>query len=193
MLVKISCNIQIIHNVKKIFLLATLICYTIVAFAQPAHSSHQDQDTNPKKHSTKATVSDGSSKQQLVQLLSSYYNIKDALVKGDAASAASNAALFSNTANSIDIKVIPAGTAQILTKDVGKISGTKDLNKQREFFADLSSNMAIVAKSLKPGHQPVYLQYCPMKKAAWLSSEKQIRNPYYGNTMLTGGEVTDTL
>ena len=30
-----------------------------------------------------------------------------------------------------------------------------------------------------------------MKKAAWLSSEKQIKNPYYGSSMLTCGEVTE--
>ena len=74
-----------------------------------------------------------------------------------------------------------------------KISSTKDLKKQREYFADLSSNMATVAKSLQLGNQTIYLQYCPMKKSAWLSSEKQIRNPYYGSSMLTCGEVTETL
>ncbi|RYF87461.1 MAG: DUF3347 domain-containing protein, partial [Chitinophagaceae bacterium] len=46
--------------------------------------------------------------------------------------------------------------------------------------------------SLKLSSQPIYLQYCPMKKASWLSSEKQIRNPYYGSSMLTCGEVTET-
>ncbi|RYF85874.1 MAG: DUF3347 domain-containing protein, partial [Chitinophagaceae bacterium] len=45
----------------------------------------------------------------------------------------------------------------------------------------------------KLSDKPVYVQYCPMKKATWLSSEKQIRNPYYGSSMLTCGEVTETL
>ena len=179
----------------KIFLLATLACYTTIgALAQHNHSGHQNQNTNSKKDTTtKATVLDGSSQQQLTQLLSSYYNIKNALVTGDASSAASNADLFLKIANTIDFKVISEGNVQILLKDAGKISSTKDLEKQREHFADLSSNMATVAKSLKLDNQPIYLQYCPMKNAAWLSSEKQIRNPYYGSGMLTCGEVTEAL
>lgn len=180
---------------KKIIFLATLICYTsIAALAQHDHSSHQNQSTNSQTGTTtKATVIDGSSQQQLSQLLSSYFNIKNALVTGDAASAASNADLFLKTANTIDFNVISEGNVHILSKDAGKISSTKDLKKQRQYFVDLSSNMATAAKSLKLSNQPIYLQYCPMKKAAWLSSDKQIRNPYYGSSMLTCGEVTDTL
>ena len=180
---------------KKIILVATLICYTsVAALAQHDHSSHQNKTTTSTTDTTtKSAVTDANSQQQLSQMLSSYYNIKNALVTGDAASAASNAEQFLRTANSIDYKVISEGNVTILSKDAGKISSTKDLNKQRQYFADLSSNMAIVAKSLKLGSQPIYLQYCPMKKASWLSSEKQIRNPYYGSSMLTCGEVTETL
>jgi hypothetical protein len=181
--------------VKKIILLASIICYaSLAALAQQDHSGHENQSTKSKTDTTaKAVVINEGSEQQLSQLLSSYYNIKNALVTGDANSAASNAELFLKTANTIDFKVISEGNVHILSKDAGKISSTKDLKKQREYFADLSSNMATVAKSLKLGNQPIYLQYCPMKKAAWLSSEKQIRNPYYGSSMLTCGEVTETL
>lgn len=38
----------------------------------------------------------------------------------------------------------------------------------------------------------VYYQYCPMKKAYWLSMEKEIKNPYYGSSMLTCGKVIET-
>jgi hypothetical protein len=181
--------------VKKIILVATVIWYTsIAALAQHDHSGQQNKNTSSKADTTtKAASIDKSSQQELSQLLSSYYNIKNALVTGDANSAASNAELFLKTANRLDYKVISEGNVHILSKDAGKISSTKDLNKQRQYFADLSSNMATVAKSIKLGGQPIYLQYCPMKKAAWLSSEKQIRNPYYGSSMLTCGEVTEVL
>jgi hypothetical protein len=32
-----------------------------------------------------------------------------------------------------------------------------------------------------------------MIKTHWLSSEKAIKNPYYGSAMLTCGEVTETI
>lgn len=179
---------------KKVFLLATIVSYTsIAAFAQHDHSSHQQQTTTSNTDtSTKATVT-GQTAQQFSQILSSYLNIKNALVTGDASSAASNADLFLRTVNTLDFKVISEGNVHILSNDAGKISATKDLKKQREYFADLSSNIAIVAKSFKLSNKPVYIQYCPMKKASWLSTEKQIRNPYYGSSMLTCGEVTETL
>jgi Cu(I)/Ag(I) efflux system membrane fusion protein len=43
----------------------------------------------------------------------------------------------------------------------------------------------------------IYVQHCPMadnnKGADWLSTEKEIRNPYFGSSMLTCGEVTSEL
>lgn len=130
---------------------------------------------------------------QLPQLLTTYYNIKNALVAGDGASAATNAETFLKAANSIDYKVISEGNINALVKDATRISETKDVAKQRTYFANFSANMATVVKAVKLSDQPIYLDYCPMKKAYWLSSEKAIKNPYYGSSMLTCGEITGTL
>ena len=69
---------------KKSFLLATLFYYaSFSVFAQPDHGSHQRQTTNSNKEAgTDAAGNDASSQQKLSQLLSVYYNIKDALVMG---------------------------------------------------------------------------------------------------------------
>jgi hypothetical protein len=50
-----------------------------------------------------------------------------------------------------------------------------------------------MAKGVKLSSEPIYQQYCPMKKAAWLSNESAVKNPYYGSSMLTCGNVTDTI
>lgn len=180
---------------KKLFLLATIACCTsIAAFAQHDHSSHQQQNKSSSTDtSTKVTVDAAQTQQHFALLLTSYLNIKNALVSDDVTSAAANALLFLKVVNTIDFKVISEGNLHILLNDAGKISSTKDLEKQRNYFANLSFNMASIAKVLKLSDKPIYMQYCPMKKAAWLSNEKQIRNPYYGSSMLTCGEVTDTL
>ena len=49
--------------------------------------------------------------------------------------------------------------------------------------------MAAIANHFKVSSTPVYVQYCPMAKGQWLSDEKEIKNPYYGNSMLTCGSV----
>ena len=136
---------------------------------------------------------DSTQQRQLDQLLSQYYNIKDALVAGNGNLASSQAEEFIKTANSIDYKVISEGNINALLKDATPISETKDINNQREHFANLSNNMATLAKSIRLSTQPIYQAYCPMKKANWLSSEKEIKNPYYGSAMLTCGRVVDTI
>ena len=133
------------------------------------------------------------------QLLASYYNIKDALVKTDAITAATKAGEFVITMTAIDMKTLSEadhtafmGLNEKLLSDAGHISDSKDIKKQREYFQTFSDNLSVLAKAVKLSEQPVYQQYCPMKKAFWLSSEATVKNPYYGNAMLTCGKVTAT-
>lgn len=130
---------------------------------------------------------------QLQELLSSYYNIKDALVAGNANTASISAEQFVKTINGIDYKVISEGNVNTLLKDAGRISETRNIKQQRELFANFSTNMVTLAKAVKLTMQPVYEVYCPMKKAYWLSNEKAIKNPYFGSAMLTCGSVVETL
>lgn len=127
------------------------------------------------------------------QLLHSYYDIKNALVAGNANTASIKADEFVKTLNSIDTKIINEATRDALLKDASHISETKDIKHQREHFASFSTNMYTLAKAVKLTEDPVYYAYCPMKKAHWLSSEPAIKNPYFGNAMLTCGKVEETL
>lgn len=133
------------------------------------------------------------SQQQLSQLLSSYYQVKDALISGNSNTAAVHAQAFLKAANGISNRTISEGSRNALVKDAGVISESKDLKKQREIFANFSTNMYALATSLKLTSEPIYYQYCPMKKSYWLSPDKAIKNPYYGNAMLTCGKVTETI
>jgi hypothetical protein len=136
---------------------------------------------------------DSTQQHQLSQLLTQYYNIKDALVAGNGYLASIKAEEFIKTANSIDYKVISEGNINALLKDATPVSETKDIKVQREHFSNLSNNMASLAKSVKLTTEPIYQAYCPMKKANWLSNDKAIKNPYYGSAMLTCGKVVETI
>ena len=130
---------------------------------------------------------------QLSSLLTSYYQVKDALINGNSNMAARKAATFLKSANGISNRTLPEGNRDALIKDAATISDSKDLEKQREVFANFSANMYVLAKSLKLTAEPVYYQYCPMKKAYWLNSDKAIKNPYYGSAMLSCGQVQETI
>lgn len=140
-----------------------------------------------------AQAQDAADNAGLSQLLQSYYNIKDALVSGNNKTASESATAFIKNINGISDNPISKGDVKTLLKDAGTIADAKNIEKQRAAFSNFSTNMANVAKTLKLSDQPVYIQYCPMKKASWLSSEQAIKNPYYGSSMLTCGKVSETI
>ncbi len=133
------------------------------------------------------------SKVQPTQLLSLYYDIKDALVSGNSITASAKSEDFIKAMNGIDSKIVTEASREVLLKDATAISTTKDLKEQRIRFAPFSDNMIALAKIVKLSAEPIYQQYCPMKKASWLSNQQGIKNPYYGSAMLTCGSVKATL
>lgn len=141
----------------------------------------------------KTFAQDSTQQVQLSQLLTHYYGIKDALVAGNGNVASAKAEEFIKSANTIDYKLISEGNINALLRDSTPISESKDLKKQRQHFANLSDNMAILTKTVKFTSQTIYQAYCPMQKASWLSNSQEIKNPYFGSAMLTCGKIVDTI
>lgn len=141
----------------------------------------------------KSFAQDSQQKNQLTQVLFHYYHIKDALVASNSSEASTSAEELVKSLNSIDYKVITEGNINALLKDATAISETKDIQKQRERFANLSDNLSALTKTVRFSSQPFYKVYCPMKKAYWLSPEKEIKNPYYGSSMPGCGQVVQTI
>lgn len=136
----------------------------------------------------------------LSPILNDYYGVKDALVAGDAKAAASSAAEMMKSISNVDMKALPEkdhmaymSLKEKLSFDARHISESTDINHQREHFTALSANMDAFAKKAHLSQEPIYEDYCPMKKVYWLSNGTDIKNPYYGKSMLTCGKVTATL
>lgn len=132
-------------------------------------------------------------------LLADYYTVKNALVAGDAAKAKSGASDFLQHTGAIDPKTLSAAEQSAFTavqanlvNQAKALAAAKDLAAQRSAFAGFSDQMITLVKSAKPA-APVYVEYCPMKKASWLSAEAVIKNPYYGSAMLSCGSVKETI
>ncbi len=120
-------------------------------------------------------------------LLNNYLPVKNALVNSDAKAAATASASLNNVVkNEGDF----AQKADLLKATEKLNKAGNNLEKQRAALNDVSTIMWKLVKANKVS-QPVYYQYCPMKKAYWLSEEKEIKNPYYGSSMLTCGKVED--
>ncbi len=79
---------------------------------------------------------------------------------------------------------------------VGMLESAKDLEEMREHFRALSASMLEITELFGLEKDVLYKSYCPMafdnEGAYWLSEVEDIRNPYFGDAMLTCGEVTET-
>ncbi len=77
------------------------------------------------------------------------------------------------------------------------IAATDNLEQQRKYFVDLNKHLIALAQNMEGTATPLYVQLCPMANenqgAQWLSTEKEIRNPYYGDAMLTCGSIVDSI
>lgn len=152
------------------------------------------------------TVSTAQDKNQLGELkavFDNYFQVKDALVKSNGKTAATESAellaaikavkmeSLSEAEHTAWMKVLPE-----LKEDAEHISETNDAAHQRDHFITLSNNVYDLLKVSGFG-VPVYYQHCPMankgKGANWLSKEKTVKNPYYGAQMLTCGKVVETI
>jgi DNA-binding phage protein len=147
-----------------------------------------------------ATVVIHAQEPALSPVLAGYFNVKDALVKDDVKAAAAAAGRLLAAINGVNMSALPAKdhTAFMtlqnkLAYDARHISESTEIAHQREHFASLSSNMATLAKQAQLSRQPIYEDYCPMKKVYWLNGDTTIRNPYFGSSMLTCGKITHTL
>ena len=72
-----------------------------------------------------------------------------------------------------------------------------NLEDAREAFAELTPAMVAAVRAMGDGGRSLYVQHCPMafnnEGADWVSDESEIRNPYFGDAMLTCGRVTEEL
>lgn len=68
-----------------------------------------------------------------------------------------------------------------------------ELEELRENFVFISQEMIKMVNTFGAGDTQIFVDYCPMANsdsgAYWLSEIREIRNPYYGEAMLTCGEV----
>jgi hypothetical protein len=119
-----------------------------------------------------------------------YIHLTKALVAGDMAEA-------KVAVNAIELGSKELNNGAALTALAAKIGAATDIDAQRTLFSDLSNDFIQRVKTAGLSSGEAYVEYCPMalndKGASWLSNEKDIKNPYFGDSMLTCGEVKETI
>ena len=143
-------------------------------------------------------------REELQCVYDAYLPMKDAFVASGADEVSKNAGKVKSALDAIKMELLK-GDAHMqwmsqlgaLTLALDKILTGKDIEEQRAAFAEFNSAFYNTLKTFGIEKGPVYYQYCPMaigeKGAYWLSSIKEIRNPYFGEAMMGCGETRNTL
>ena len=129
--------------------------------------------------------------------MSSYLVLKNALVADDEVRAKKEVKSMKKTIKNTDM-VLLKGKAHVawmddmnaLNRGLDEMIAGADLEKTRMAFSEVSNQMAQIIEQFDlTKSDGLYLQYCPMANAYWISEDEAIKNPYYGSGMLKCGEV----
>ncbi len=140
---------------------------------------------------------------QLNSVLENYITIKDALVNSNVTEATAKARLLIKSLSKVDMKLLKGephvywmSKVKLITESTHQIINTKKLSEQKEAFSSLSNAIISSTKTFGVEKGTFYMQFCPMAGSDggfWLSKEEAIKNPYFGDEMLTCGSVKETI
>ena len=147
---------------------------------------------------------DSSVKEQINGFLEGYFALNQALIEDNQDRAKAAAKKLSETINGFDMSKLMGEQMDFYHVQVAKLNqGIKgidqsaDIDETRLELVTLSEGMYALAKAFHPHESALYYQFCPMAKngdgANWLSSTKEIINPYMGQRMLNCGRTEETL
>jgi Protein of unknown function (DUF3347) len=171
-------------------------------------SGEKQEAIATKKHSSKFNAS-------ITNMMTAYFGMQTAFIEADTTKAKQSCKQFIALVDSVDFKELKDDSAAIIQNAKMMFSDVKanavslltqsDIIEMRKDFSMVSENLYPAFKSINYSGTTMYWQNCPMafgedKPANWISSTKEIMNPYMGKnhpeykaTMLHCGEVKDIL
>ena len=158
---------------------------------------HDNDHSNMEKTSsqTEKTLEQNSTKNPATTpIIDAYLQIKNGLVATDKSAATKGAKALLTAFKNFDMSKLSGDThkeyMEIVenAKEQAEHIAKSPMDHQREHFENLSTDITDLV-ALLGTEKTLYQDYCPMAKASWLSEVKDIKNPYYGDKMLTCGSI----
>ncbi len=176
-------------TLKTVLALSFVVTFAACSNNQPKEESHEGHNHDTTTEVIKNTaVNLKDDKLNAVYL--PYQRLTSALTEGDAAAVKVEALALQAGA-----KAVQGG--ETLAKTAAELLNSEDLEAQRVAYSPLSDEFIALLKKTGLDSGELYVAHCPMalndKGANWVSHTKEIRNPYFGDSMLTCGSVKETL
>ncbi len=141
---------------------------------------------------------------QLNKLFDASMEMKEAFVESDPDKTQEAASSVIDQMGNVDSDLLGPNAREIwmsnlknLSHMASRIEQSNSIDEQREQFAMYNRSLYRTFQFLGHEGEPIYYQYCPMafdnKGAYWLSSTEEIRNPYFGDRMMTCGSTKEVI
>ena len=164
---------------------------------------HEDEEDMSGMIRIDKSKIDSKFKKQLGDVVDAYIGLKDALTEDNAPEAKKQAVNVKRTVEKVDMLILQGDAHNLwikalkpINKNISNIQSDNNIEEQRKAFGLLSKDLSDAVDMLgvkMPDNKTVYLEFCPMaddnKGSFWLSYEKEIANPFFGQSMLSCGEV----
>ena len=139
-------------------------------------------------------------KDALKPILTEYLAMKDALIIDNLEEAKKAGTNIIKTIEGVNMSLFIGESHSVwmdLSSDLKNalqhVQHFKTLEEVRGPFQQISNRMIELETSFNSTDETLYVLHCPMannnKGADWLSNSKEVKNPYYGQSMLTCGVV----
>lgn len=168
------------------------------------HEEHASTESEIAAAGAPQFTVDAAFQKQLSDVFTAYVALKEAFVASDPAKVKTEASATLKSLAGADMKLLTGAAHNDWMTYLGglegalkKIEGSADIEEQRKLFVDVTDGLYKSIKAFGLGGATAYYEFCPMafdnQGAYWLSNEEKIRNPYFGDKMLTCGNVQEKL
>lgn len=194
---------------RTILALAIIVCLTQCGGGSKDSTAPADE----KEPASGAALAEASApqfqvengfKRQLSHIFEAYLKVKDACVATDPVKVKAEAKVMLKILRTVETRLLTGAAlndwatyANQLEMTVVEITASEDIELQRAAFSTLSGLLYKSIKAYGLGFATAYYEFCPMAfnntGAYWLSESQDIRNPYFGDKMMTCGRVEEKL
>ena len=143
-------------------------------------------------------------KTQFSKVVMAYLILKDDLVLSESNKAVTDTETIKQLMEKVNMNLLKGDAHTVwmrlmnnINQQLAQITKNAAIAAQRRAFATLSGDIYHTLKTFEITGLNIYYQYCPMvegdRGAYWLSLDSEIKNPYFGEAMLTCGETIETI
>ncbi|MBO6515084.1 MAG: efflux RND transporter periplasmic adaptor subunit [Bacteroidia bacterium] len=161
-------------------------------------------EVGPKPPTGQSVNISKGAKRSLYKVFEEYIDLKDALVKDNYKAGIQKTNDMLRQIEKINMTLFKGEAHDLwmnhsvnIKTSLKHMTRTKNIGEARQQFKVLSDHTILLALSFGPFETPLFVQTCPMandnKGADWISKDREIENPYFGESMIGCGDVINEI